>query len=324
MCYCLARMQTSRLPVVPASATSKKPRVVYVLGAGKSGSTILGVTLGNCEDMFFTGELFSWLVESGSPVLEGAEREAFWGRIRDEVDGADDLYGNEVVRYLERSLARFRIHRTLVRRRLRPRYQQVMLELFTAIGRIAGAAYIVDTSHFPMRARELQAIGGIELYLVFLSRDPRDVVASYSRHVDGSALKRGIFTLGTNADLWLTYLLSVLVFLRQPRERRLFVRYEDLVEKPEEVLREILNSVNSPAPTPDLSRLRTGFAVRGNRLLLSPEVAFESRTPPPPRRSLLTSVLQLPWTLLFPRLRPALSGTKSQATSASHNYAGGR
>ena len=40
---------------------------------------------------------------------------------------------------------------------------------------------IVDSSHFPRRARELQALNGIDLYILFLVRDPHSVVASWGR-----------------------------------------------------------------------------------------------------------------------------------------------
>ena len=57
-------------------------KVIYVMGAGRSGSTILGVTLGNCERFFFAGELDKWLARSGVPQLEDAERIRFWSAVR--------------------------------------------------------------------------------------------------------------------------------------------------------------------------------------------------------------------------------------------------
>src|ERR1700726_2236472 len=75
-----------------------RPQVLYVMGAGRSGSTILGVTLGNYEYVFYAGELDAWLVRSGSPVLEDAERARFWQGVCKEVDGAADLFGREAQR----------------------------------------------------------------------------------------------------------------------------------------------------------------------------------------------------------------------------------
>lgn len=254
----------------PAATLPERPKVVYVMGSGHSGSTILGVALGNCANMFYAGELDNWLIRSGTPVLGGSERVRFWNTVREQVAGADDLFGNEAKNYLERSLALFRVHQWPVRRRLRPHYRRVTKELYRAIARVAGVTHIVDSSHFPMRARELQGLDGIDLYIVFLIRDPQSVVESFNLHVNRhDVAARMLRTLNTNADLWMTNLLSVLVFLRQPRERRVLLRHEDFIADPEGMLRDILDRVDSSAELPDLTSLRTGFPLFGNRLIKS-------------------------------------------------------
>ena len=86
-----------------------KPKVIYVMGAGRSGSTILGVTLGNCADVFFAGELDKWLPRGGEPKLQRrrarrvlAERAARAGRPGRRSRGQPH-------RYLERSSALLRV-----------------------------------------------------------------------------------------------------------------------------------------------------------------------------------------------------------------------
>ena len=58
----------------------EKPKVLYIIGAHRSGSTVLGVTLGNCADMFFAGELHSWLSRGGVPSFGGWRERACGGR----------------------------------------------------------------------------------------------------------------------------------------------------------------------------------------------------------------------------------------------------
>ena len=38
--------------------------MIYVMGAGHSGSTILGVALGNCAETLYAGEVEEWLQAS--------------------------------------------------------------------------------------------------------------------------------------------------------------------------------------------------------------------------------------------------------------------
>jgi hypothetical protein len=296
---------------VPAPPTDR-PKVVYVMGAGRSGSTILGVTLGNCADVFYAGELDGWLVRSGSPVLDDATRVRFWERVREQVDGADELFGKEAQVSIERSLALFRVHKWATRQRLRGSYKKVAERLYRAVSGAAGTSVIVDTSHYPLRARELQSLSGVELYLVYLMRDPQSVVASFNR-TDVAQYNKSTFT--TNVYLWLTNVLAVVVFLRHPRVRRLFVRYEDFVADPDRILADILRTVGAGELPQDLHHLRTGVPFQGNRLIRSEEIALEGETRGQGRPSAMTTVLQLPWTTLLPRLRPLAGAPRAGGTT---------
>lgn len=298
-------MQHQSTSAAATGATTARPKVVYVMGSGRSGSTILGVALGNCDGVFYAGELDNWLVRSGTPVLGGLERTRFWSTVRDDVPGGRELFGNRAQRDLERSSAPVRVHRWRARRQLRERYRRVTEDLYRAIARAAGVTHVVDTSHFPLRARELQALSGIDLYLIFLVRDPRSVVDSFNLYLNrNDVAERRLRVLGTNANLWLTHLLSVLVFLRQPRERRMLLRHEELLADPEGMLRQILDRVGCAAVLPDLMSLGTGFPLNGNRLLAAEVVSLERQPVAARGGSRVTTLLQLPWTAVFSRLGP--------------------
>ncbi|MGH2864899.1 MAG: sulfotransferase [Solirubrobacteraceae bacterium] len=279
------------------------------MGSGRSGSTILGVTLGNCEDMFYAGELDTWLARSGTPILGGLERTRFWNAIREEVDGASELFGGNIRQFFERSSILVRVDRWPTRRRLRTRYRRTTESLYQAISRSAGASYIVDTSHFPLRGRELQNLDGIDLYLIFLFRDPQGVVSSFARLIRRQDIaERRLRELSTNANLWITHLLSVLVFKRHRRDRRMLVRHEDFLTDPEGTLQDILRRVGSGARIPDLASLKTGVPLKGNRLIRSEMISVKGRAARAQPRSALTATLQWPWTFLVARLTPVANG----------------
>jgi sulfotransferase family protein len=282
----------------------ERTKVIYLMGAGHSGSTILGVTLGNCERCFYAGEVEEWLVRAGQPQWGASDRQRFWGEVTEQVDGRG-LFGTVVNRYVERSSAALRPERWPARARMLKRYRRVCAELFGAIARTADARYVVDSSHFPLRARELEKAKGIELYLIFLVRDPQSVIDSNTRELsEHEVAERRWRALEMNANMWLTQLLSILVFLRHPRERRIFLRYEDLVADPEGVLRQLLDTVGSNAAIPDLQALGIGAPLQGNRLIRTDTIALRRSVPASPRWSLLTTLTQRPWLALLARLRP--------------------
>jgi Sulfotransferase family len=280
-------------------------RVIYVMGAGHSGSTILGVALGNCEGVFYAGEVEEWLVNAGESPIGGTERTEFWRHVAEAVADADELFGVEANRCIERSSSVFRVSRWATRRRLRAPYRRVAQELLGAIARASGASAVVDTSHFPLRARELKALAEVEVFLVYLARDPQGVVSSELRAIHRhNVAERRLRTLVVNASLWLTHLLAVGVFLSTPRSRRLFLRHEDFLADPASATRRILEMAGCGAPPPDFTALRTGVPLLANKLVMSERVSLRDSAPPPPRRSLLTAVMQWPWRSVFARLSP--------------------
>jgi hypothetical protein len=287
----------------PESAPAQKPRVIYVMGASRSGTTIFGVTLGNCASIFDAGELMSWLRRSGVPNFEGAERTQFWSGVRDEVAGGADLFGNQAWLCLEHSSSLVRVDRWRSRRRLRPRYRQITEDLYRTVMKASGTRNIVDTSHYPLRVRELQALNGIDLYLIYLVRNPQSVVASFSRR---NINQKPMSPFLTNAYLWLTHLLAVLTFLRHPRDRRLFVSYEDFTASPESVLRHIMDRLEIADSLPDFDSLKRGIPFQGNRLLWSDDVLPLRKDSNPEARGLsITRILQFPWVAIHSRLRPS-------------------
>ncbi len=297
---------------LPRREQPRRPKLIYVMGAGHSGSTILGVVLGNCADIVYAGELEEWLVNAGKSPIGGSERTAFWGRVSDGVRDAAAVFGVEANRSIERSSSVLRLGRWAARRRLRSPYRRVAEELIHAIARTSGAGTVVDTSHFPLRARELKALEGIELFLVYLVREPQGVVSSELRGLHRhNVAERRIRTLNVNANLWLTNLLSVIVFRSQPSARRLFLRHEDFLADPAGATRRILDMAGSDAAIPDFAALHTGYPLLANKLISAEQVSLRAAAGPPARHSILTALLQGPWAPLLARMRPRVDAVRA-------------
>jgi hypothetical protein len=177
-------------------------------------------------------------------------------------------------RYLERSSALFRLGRGRTRRRLAGTYRRLMGELYEAVADTAGVSFVVDTSHYPLRARELQLVNGVDSHIVLLVRSPRSVIASLAR---ADVIERQMGPVASRGYLLLTYALAAWVFVKQPRDRRSVVFHEDLLEDPAGVVRALLDRIGSAAELPDFSALRTGTPLHGNRLVAAEVVALERR-----------------------------------------------
>jgi hypothetical protein len=285
---------------------SDRQKLAYVMGAGHSGSTILGITLGNCDGFFYAGELEEWVMTAERPRWGAADRQEFWSAVKDRVHGAEGLLGGSANRCVERSSVSFRADLWPARRRLRPLYKRVGEDLIRAVAHVARASYVVDTSHFPLRARELRELPGIELYLIYLVRDPRDVVASNTRELSPHEVAENRWRkLTMNASLWLTQLLCLRTFHSHPRERRIFVRHEDFLDDPQAVTRQILDMLGSDAALPDLQKLAVGAPLQGNQLIRTDTVAIRRPGARHVRRDVTTRLAQAMWEPLLARLTPA-------------------
>lgn len=78
-----------------------KLKLLYIMGAGRSGSTIFGILLGNMPCNFYAGELHMWNLHSGNANNDRIEVKAFWERVKLEMPVVENYYGNKYYKYLE-------------------------------------------------------------------------------------------------------------------------------------------------------------------------------------------------------------------------------
>jgi hypothetical protein len=277
-------------------------KVIYVSGAARSGSTIVGVTLGNWPGVFFAGELDRWLRLRGVPNSDRSDVREFWTRVSSHLSRSckEIPYGDSAWRALEHSSALVRPSAWRQARQLRPRYTGFSFSLLRSIQAISGCEAIVDTSHYPLRARELRRMPSVDVTLIWLVRDPRGVVASF-RKPEASGTKS---PMASNVYLFFTNLVAAIVFFTHPRRQRFFVSYEDFIKAPDDSLSAIVGAVESlpKSDPPNFGLLATGMPFQGNRLVRQEVTQLERYLAPSPS-SLLTLLCQTPWIVLTHRLR---------------------
>lgn len=225
-------------------------KVLYILGRGRSGSTILGNVLGAVDGFFVAGELRElWdpVLASGNTCACGRPlRECpVWSRVLERV-GDIDLDGaigrqHEVVRESRLiKLLRYRRDGTWPEVE---EHARLTSRLYDAIREVTGSTVIVDTSKRPSYAAFVKLLDGIDVYYVHLARDPRASAHSWQSRryesVRGGEVKR---RNALDATLrWDLLNLGAETLLRRVHpSHRMQLRYEDFVAAPRSTVESIV------------------------------------------------------------------------------------
>jgi hypothetical protein len=222
-----------------------KPKIVYITGYGRSGSTVLGTILGTVDRARYVGELFQM------PFCFGPEHYCscgqlvndcgFWSRI---YATWEDRTGASLERFRDLSIKYEGTGVSVWRRLLSERthiskefleYAFLTESLFKVIAEITESEYIVDSSKSAQRAFAMSLMGGIDLSLIHLVRDGRSVVASLRKRFRKDPERgipkdiRPIPSLRAAAGWMVKNLESEFVRRGIPAETQITLFYEDVV-----------------------------------------------------------------------------------------------
>jgi len=319
-------------------------RILYVAGVPRTGSTVLGALLGSIPGVIFVGELnFFWrrfahaeLCSCGEP-LPGC---AFWSAVVRAAYGEMTPGRARQLAELERHVLRRQFALTLAPAAWpvpeTSRAGQMLAEralLYRAIGRIAGASWIVDGGKEPIFGALLARADAGAVATVHLVRDPRGVAYSWQKLIPSDSEPGNMprkAAAKTAAD-WVLQNLLVQLGLQRLSTAYVRVRYEDLASRPEHVLDQIslatgltiaaavaAHGVISPAASePHLVAGNPGVrqtAVGGLRL--RPDEAWRTRLPLREQRLVMAVCGALMTAYGYP-LRTAREATRPESRSPS-------
>lgn len=260
------------------------PKVVYIMGIARSGSTILEILLSHGRGVFGAGEITS-LIEDGflenklcscgrlchdcevwGLVLERldmnrAELEA-WASLQHKVDWHDGF-----LRQLTGVLPL----------KDKARYKELNRKLLQAITEVTGAAVVVDSSKYAGRGLALARIVETDVKVICLTRSPAGLMASFQKPNKEEQRPKGV--LATTV-----YYMTVATLLRIAtmilgRDKVLQVSYESFLEDPQATLR-LIESWAGIELADIIDKLErgeeftVGHLVTGNRLRKKGAVRF--------------------------------------------------
>lgn len=324
--------------VARVSGPDAAVKVLSVVGAGRSGTTILASILQEVDGLTSAGET-RWLWERG--VREGrpcgcgdAPSDCpVWSRV---IEGTLASLGQEITGDVDSIVA---AQREVARRANYPRIlrsigaphtdwtalrvvRDATRSVYSELARATGSHLVVDISKRPLDAAVVAGLDGIEHYVLHMVRDPRAVVHSWRRAKTFMAGGRSR-TMGTRSMLstvrrWTGNSLAAEALRRRtPRTRWCRIRYEEFAADPRGAVTGILAFLDEhgEAPFVDASTvlLAPNHIVAGNPSRFTTgrvgiRVDEGWRHAMPRRDQWLTALLTLPLMLRYgylpPRHRP--------------------
>lgn len=232
---------------------SESVRVIYIIGAGRSGSTLLDTVLANHPEVVGVGELVNlhsagWTSNEICACGKLGTECSFWTQVRDvwqrRVPQAT-VEGYIALQKRVEFFSRFGLMQIarMLRQRISPTsefqtYLRQTEALYQAIAEASGKSVIVDSSKHPIRGALLAHLSGVDLRLVHLVRDARAVTWSRKKALDADK-KSGVQVAIKSRPAWYSVaywafinVLSFVVCLFR-RRRSLRMRYEDFVAEPQ-------------------------------------------------------------------------------------------
>lgn len=271
--------------------------VIYILGSGRTGSTLLGQLLSAQSSMFFAGEVIDyWVRGFEENRLCGCGHRAHecevWGPITKQIKSALTPRQIETMVRLRSGARPTRqgwgdvFHRTVEGAGIaRSETLEAWGTLYSLIGEVSGASVIIDSSKFAQHASTLKLLPQVDLRLLHLVRDPRAVAHSWKRirpiPDPDEDLRVPTFSSLGSAFRWLGRNFSARAVARQIGSRYALLRYEDFVRQPGSELAKTLRDLGfireaTPGIWPLVSTIPTGHAIWGNpSRFLSGEIALE-------------------------------------------------
>lgn len=260
-------------------------KVLYVVGLGRSGSTILSNSLGQIPGFFSGGELnFIWrhnvienrLCGCGRPFRECP----VWTKVMDEAFGGMDGVDPREMMRLQNSGTRTRHIPSMLtergRRSLAGRLEKLLISygrLYGAIGAATGSRVVVDSSKEPAHGFAMGMVPGVDFYVLHLIRDPRAAAYSWSKkkpQPDTDTREHMVrFSPTKSSALWDSWNASAETLWRRTPQRYLRLRYEDFVAEPRGSFGKILALVGESDAEPPLVgerevKLGVSHTVSGN------------------------------------------------------------
>lgn len=260
------------------------PRIVYIMGTGRSGTTILEVLIRNNPEIFGAGEIThifrdGFLKNKECSCGKATLNCEVWGRVLEknqwsavEVKDFEKVFSN-VTRHGAFPL----IALGIINRERQCEFEIVNKKLFSSIKEVTGANIIVDSSKYPSRALFLAEHYPGDIKILCMTRSPSGLISAFGKQHEEEQKPKSLIM----ASIYYLYVLMCMYIVKQRlRDQCYILRYEDLRSDPIGILTGIqkwggYNLNNSIELLKNNEWFDIGHIVTGNRLRKMKQIKYE-------------------------------------------------
>ena len=239
--------------------SEKKPKLIYLAGSGRSGTTLLGALLSEAQGAVGVGEpafIFTKNLNQNICTCEKKLEDCdFWGAIlREDFQTASfqeaAVPGQRSLLFVSQVIGIMLGRKDIIHKE----YLCQLKKLYTAVYRASGAEVIIDESKSQAYLFALKACDFFDLRVVHVLRDPRAVAFSWQRKKVNGNRNMGKLPWHISARVWLAQqFLFLFLPLLVPEGHYQRVRYEDFIEEPKTAFGELLEKTGLKVQEPVLS-----------------------------------------------------------------------
>lgn len=259
-----------------------KKKVIYILGTGRSGTTVIDIVLGKNDDIFSCGELvrFSELKAEPHGFPKDSLNYLFWKKI-DKKLFARLSSTHEALFRLSRKIE---FHPSfffnlfhLIPRKDKKRYQEYVNTFFDILFQSIHQNVVVDSSKYAGRALGLLRCLKYDLFIIYVVRDPVRVVRSFAKKNVEQLPKKYLMA---NIYYFLINFLCRIVIFMAGKSHVYTLKYENFLADPASELENIQNASGidlqkSIQTARKEGEFEVGFLFEGNRIRLQKKIQLQ-------------------------------------------------
>ena len=210
----------------------KKYDIIYIMGGGRSGSTLFSLLLGMHSNIISVGEIKSWGKYKGCPRDINIDKRSkkLWEMVKKEYE----IQIDEKIAFkkIEKIVQKYESKKEFLRKIFKGKktteydyYMEHLINLYCSIHNATSKKIIVDSSKNLSRALHLLKCNELNVKIIHLIRDPRGVVWSFMKKNVEQKAKRPLKAIWDYICINLICYILRLIY----KEKIIKIVYEDLV-----------------------------------------------------------------------------------------------